>query len=172
MIKEAVQNAINEQLAKEMYSSNLYLAMAGYYQQINLPGFAHWMRIQAQEETFHAMKFFDYLLTRGGKSKVSQIPEPQSEWDSPLAAFEASYLHEQFISESISQLADIAIKEGDHATNAMLQWFITEQVEEEANVSEIVEKIKMIGDFKGGLMMLDNELKQRVFVPPATTTPV
>ncbi len=161
MIKNTVQEALNAQLAREMYSSNLYLAMAGYFQSINLKGFAHWMRLQAQEETDHAMKFFDYLLDRGGQVKISKIDEPPSNWDNPLIAMESALQHEQFISENINELANLAIKEGDHGTHIFLQWFITEQIEEESNVNEIVEKLKLIGDWQGGLLLIDNELGKR-----------
>lgn len=167
MIKDSVVKALNEQFTKEMYSSNLYLSMAAYYQSINLPGFAHWMRIQAQEELFHAHKFFDYIVERGGTPKVSAIDEPKANWDSALDAFEATYKHEQYVTESINNLTDIAVEEKDHATQILLQWFVTEQVEEEANVLEILEKMKMVSDFKAGLFMLDNELKARPnFTPP------
>lgn len=169
MLKETIQNALNTQLAREMYSSNLYLAMAGYFQSINLKGFAHWMRLQAQEETTHAMKFFDYLLDRGGIVKISTIDAPPSSWDSPLSAMEDSLKHEQYVTQNINSLADLAIKEGDHATQIFLQWFVTEQVEEEATVSEIVEKLKMIGDWKGGLLMIDNELGKRTITEDSTS---
>ncbi len=161
MIKNTVQEALNAQLAREMYSSNLYLSMTGYFQSINLKGFAHWMRLQAQEEMGHAIKFFDYLLDRGGQVKISKIDEPPSHWDNPLAAMEAALKHEQFISENINELANLAIKEGDHGTHIFLQWFITEQIEEESNVHEIVEKLKLIGDWQGGLLLIDNELGKR-----------
>lgn len=161
MLKELIQNALNAQLTREMYSSNLYLAMSGYFQSINLKGFAHWMRVQAQEETTHALKFFDYLLERGGLVKVSSIDAPPSQWDSPLAAMEDALKHEQYVTKKINELADLAIKEGDHATQIFLQWFVTEQIEEEATVNEIVEKLKMIGDWKGGLLMIDNDLGKR-----------
>jgi ferritin len=170
MLKSTMQQALNDQLAREMYSSNLYLAMAGYFQSINLKGFAHWMRLQAQEEMGHAMKFFDYLLDRGGTVQISKIDQPPSSWESPLAAMEASLKHEQFISQNINELANLAIKEGDHGTNIFLQWFITEQIEEEANVSEIVEKLKLIGDWKGGLLMIDNELGKRTLAPSPKET--
>ena len=168
MIKKSITDAINAQIAKEMYSANLYLSMAAYFQSINMAGFANWMRVQVQEETFHSLKFFDYMMSRGATPKISAIPAPETKWKSPLDAFKAAYKHEQSITESINKLADLAIKESDHATNILLQWFITEQVEEEETVNEIVEKIKLIGDFTGGLIMLDNELKTRVFTPPAT----
>lgn len=161
MIKKVCQEAINKQITKEMFSSNLYLAMAGYFHSINLNGFAHWMRLQAQEEMSHALKFFDYLLDRGGHVQIGIVEAPPSHWESPLTAFEAALKHEEFITESINQLADLAIRESDHATNILLQWFITEQVEEEATASEIVERLRMAGDSSGGLFMLDNELKQR-----------
>ncbi len=161
MIKKVMQDAINEQIAKEMYSSNLYLAIAAYFHSINLNGFAHWMRLQAQEEMDHALKFFDYLLDRGGHVEIGSLAAPPSKWESPLDGFEASYNHEISITESINKLADLAAKEGDHATTILLQWFITEQVEEEATVSEIVARIRLAGDSPGGLFLLDNELKQR-----------
>lgn len=161
MIKQVMQDALNAQLAREMYSSNLYLAMSGYFQSINLKGFAHWMRIQAQEEMTHAMKFFDYLLARGGSVHIGAIDAPPTNWESPLSAMEDSLKHEQFVTEKITELADLSIKEGDHASHIFLQWFITEQVEEEATVLEIVEKLKLIGDWKGGLIMIDNELGKR-----------
>ena len=166
MIKQTIQDAINSQITKEMYSSNLYLSMASYYATLNLNGFANWMRVQAQEELFHAMKFFDYLLERGGKSVINQIDAPPAEWISPLNAFEDAYTHEQAVTKSISDLADLAIKESDHATNILLQWFITEQVEEEATANDVVERLKMMSDFKGGVIMMDSELKTRVFTPP------
>ncbi len=156
-----MQDALNAQLAREMYSSNLYLAMSGYFQSINLKGFAHWMRVQAQEETLHAMKLFDYLLSRGGNVQIGAIDAPPATWESPLSAMEDSLKHEQFITEKINELANLSIKEGDHASHIFLQWFITEQVEEEATVLEIVEKLKLIADWKGGLIMIDNELGKR-----------
>lgn len=163
MMKDVIQDALNAQINREMYSSNLYLAMSAYYASINLNGFAHWMRIQAQEEMDHAMKFFDYMIDRGANVVIDKIDAPKLKWDSPLDAFEASFKHEQFISENINKLADIAIKENDYATNNLIQWFVNEQVEEEANVDEIVSRMKMLGGFEGGLFMMDNELKQRVF---------
>ncbi len=167
MISKNVEKAINEQIQREMFSSNLYLSMSAYFHFINLPGFAHWMRIQAQEEEFHALKFFDYLIERDGSPIISTIDQPQAKWNSALDAFEATYKHEQFISENINNLMDVAVQNKDHATQILLQWFVNEQVEEEANVKEILDKMKMVADFPGGLFMLDNELKQRpAFSPP------
>ncbi len=161
MLTESMQEALNSQLSKEMYSSNLYLAMSAYFQTVNLKGFAHWMRLQAQEETTHAMKFFDYIISRNGNVKIGTIEQPPYEWDSPLAAMEAALEHEKKVTRSITDLANLAINEGDHATHIFLQWFITEQIEEEATVLEIVEKLKMIGDWKGGILLIDNELGKR-----------
>jgi len=161
MVKTIIQDAINAQIEREMYSSNLYLSLAAYYHTINLNGFANWMRIQAQEETQHALKMFDYLLSRGGEPKIATIKAPVGNWTTPLEGFEAALNHECYITENISKLADLAIKEGDHATHVMLQWFITEQVEEEASTSEMVDRIRLAGDSPGGIFMLDNEMKQR-----------
>lgn len=161
MIKQKMVDAINKQISKEIYSSHLYLSMAAYYHDINLNGFAGWMRMQAQEEMDHALKFFDYLLDRGAKPELQAIDSPEKKWDSPLAGFEAAYKHEQAVTESINQLANMSIEEADHATHNMLQWFIQEQVEEEASVSEIVDRLRLAGDSPGGLFILDHELRQR-----------
>ncbi len=166
MIKKTVQEAINRQIINEMYSSNLYLSMASYFRSLNLNGFANWMRVQVQEEMFHAMKFFDYVLDRGGEAKVGEIKAPPFHWKSPLEAFQFTLKHEESVTDSINKLAALAIKENDYATNVLLQWFVTEQVEEEANVTEIVERLKLAGDSKSSLFLLDSELKARVFVPP------
>ncbi len=167
MIKKVVQDAINTQMLREMYSSNLYLAMAAYYHSINLNGFANWMRVQAQEEMDHALKFFDYVLERGGNVKIGQVDSVPDSWDTPLAAFEAALKHEENVTEWINQLADLVMKERDHATSILLQWFITEQVEEEATTGEIVDRIKLAGDSSSGLFLLDNELKARAYTPLA-----
>jgi len=167
MIKKSIEQAINEQIIREMYSSNLYLSMAAYFSSINLKGFANWMHVQAEEEMMHALKFFDYLLDRGGKVSLGKIEAPKVDWNSPLEAFEDAYHHEQLVTGWINDLADLAFTEKDHATSSMLQWFIDEQVEEESTASEIVEILKLIGDSKGGLFFLDNELKQRTSPPKA-----
>ncbi len=161
MIKQIVQDAINDQITRELYSSNLYLAMAAYYHSMNLNGFANWMRIQAQEEMDHALKFFDFLLDRGGDVVIGQINSVDSSWKSPLAAFEFALEHEIKVTGWINDLADLTIKERDHATHILLQWFITEQVEEESTTNEIVERMKLAGDSMSGLFLLDSELKQR-----------
>lgn len=168
MIKKKMQEALNYQLNRELYSSYLYLSMSAYFQSINMKGFAHWMRVQTQEELAHAMKFYDYLVQRGGRVTLSPIESPPLEWGSPLEAFEHVYEHEQKVTGLINDLVALAISEQDHATNNFLQWFVTEQVEEEESASEVVEKLKLVGDATEGLFMLDKELGQRVFNPPAS----
>ncbi|MCX6154247.1 MAG: ferritin [Candidatus Kapabacteria bacterium] len=168
MIKTTVQEAINQQIVREMFSSNLYLSMSAYFHSINLPGFANWMHVQAQEETTHAIKFFDYLLARGGIVTLGVIDAPELSWESPLAAFEAAYEHEQKVTSWINEIADLAFAEKDHPTNVLIQWFINEQVEEESNASDIVARMRLAGHDRSSMFFLDNELKQRKFVPPAT----
>jgi ferritin len=169
MISEKMQEALNGQLNAELYSSYLYLSMAAYFQNINLGGFASWMRVQAQEELIHVMKFYDFINERGGRVVLKPVEGPPTEWESPLAAFEAAYEHEQKVSGLINDLVELALEERDHATNIFLQWFVTEQVEEEDSANEVVQKIKLMGDATGGLFMLDQELGQRTFTPPADT---
>ena len=169
MIKEKIREALNQQLNAELFSSYLYLSMAAYFESINLKGFANWMRVQTQEELVHAMKFYDFIIERGGKVILSSIESPPTEWASPLAVFEHAYQHEQKVTGLINTLVDLAIAEQDHATNNFLQWFVAEQVEEEASADEVVQKIKLMGDASGGLFMIDSELAQRIFTPPATT---
>jgi ferritin len=165
MLKKVMEDALNEQIVKEMFSSNLYLSMAAYFHTINLNGFANWMRLQAQEEMVHALKFFDYLLDRGANVTLGTIEAPKKQWDSPLNAFEESLAHEIKITESINHLADLSIQEKDHATHNMLQWFIQEQVEEEATVNEICDRLKLADGSPGGLFILDHEMKQRQLNP-------
>ena len=169
MMNKKIEDALNGQLNAESFSAHLYMSMSAHFQTVNLKGMAHWMRLQAEEETSHEMKFFDYILSRGGKVALSQIGAPPVEWDSPLAVFEAAYEHERGVSAKINKLVDLALAESDHASNAFLQWFVTEQVEEEESVLEIVDQLKLIGDDPGALFMLDRELGQRT--PAATTAP-
>ena len=169
MFKEKVQSALNEQLNWELYSSYLYLSMSAYFQAINLLGFANWMRVQAQEELVHAMKFYDFINERGGRVILQQVEPPPTEWSSPVDVFENAYKHEQKITGLINDLVNLAVGEGDHATNIFLQWFVTEQVEEEASADEVVQKLKLVGDDSSGLFMLDREMGQRVFTPPAAS---
>jgi len=169
MLDEKIQIALNQQLNAELYSSYLYLSMSAYFQSVNLSGFANWMRIQAQEELVHAMKFYDFINERGSRVMLQPVEGPPAEWSSPLDAFENAYRHEQKVTGLINDLVNLAVKERDHATNIFLQWFVTEQVEEEASADEVVQKLKLMGDAKGGLFMLDREMGQRVFTPPAAT---
>jgi ferritin len=161
MIRENIQEAINKQINTELFSAYLYQSMGAYLDSENLGGMSAWMNMQAKEEVEHAMKFYNYLLKRGGRVKLYAIDEPQFEWNSPLEVFEASYEHEQYVTGRINDLVDLAAKEKDHATGVMLQWFVSEQVEEEATVDEIVDKIKMVSESRNGLYMLDRELGKR-----------
>ncbi len=167
MIKKKMENELNKQLNAELYSSYLYLSMSAYFESINLKGFANWMRVQAQEELVHAMKFYDYLNERGGRAVLMAIDAPPAKWQSPIAVFEHVYEHEQKVTGLIHDLVNLALSESDHATNNFLQWFVAEQVEEESSADEIVQKLKLIGDARGGVFMLDRELGQRVFTPQA-----
>ncbi len=169
MVEEKIQAALNKQLNAELYSSYLYLSMSAYFQSINLPGFANWMRVQAQEELVHAMKFYDFVNERGGRVALQPVEGPPTEWSSPLDAFENAYKHEQKVTGLINDLVNLALGERDHATNIFLQWFVTEQVEEEASADEVVQRLRLMGDDGGGLFMLDREMGQRVFTPPAAT---
>lgn len=168
MLNKRMEKAINSQINAEIYSSYLYLSMSAYFESSSLSGFASWMRSQAQEEMVHAMKFYDYVNERGGRVILSPIEAPPSEWESPVAVFDATYRHEQKVTGLINDLVDLAIEEKDHATNNLLQWFVSEQVEEEASASAVLNKAKLTGDAPGGLFMLDRELGARLFTIPAT----
>jgi ferritin len=169
MLDKKMETALSKQLNAELYSSYLYLSMSAYFQSINLPGFANWMRVQAQEELVHAMKFYDFINERGGRVNLQQIEGPPTEWSSPLDVFENTYKHEQKVTGLINDLVNLAAEARDHATNIFLQWFVTEQVEEEASADEAVQKLKLVGKDSGGLFMLDGEMGQRVFTPPAAS---
>lgn len=161
MIKENIENAINDQINAELYSAYLYLSMSASFDDQNLDGFANWMRAQADEEVEHAMRFFDYLNERGGRAELDAIEKPKKNWESPLEAFEDAYEHEQYITERINDLSDLAEEENDRATLNMLQWFVEEQVEEEDSVDQIVQKLKLAGGSKSSLLMLDSKLGER-----------
>jgi ferritin len=161
MINQKVEEAINKQINEELFSAYLYLSMATHFDAVNLPGFAGWMKAQAQEEVSHAMRFYHYLGERGGRAVLQPIKGPQTEWQSPLAAFQDALKHEEYITSCIHKLVDLAAAEKDHATANMLQWFVAEQVEEEATASEILEKLKMIGDQGHAVYMMDRELGAR-----------
>ena len=167
MLSNTMELAINDQVKWELYSAYLYLSMASYFENIGLPGFASWMRVQDQEERFHAMKFFNFVIERGARMTLQAIDAPPSEWQSPLHVFEETLKHEQHVTARINDLMDQAIKEKDHATVSFLHWYIDEQVEEEAGVSDVINKLKMVEKTSGGLFMLDKEMAARVFTPPA-----
>ncbi|RLI72176.1 ferritin [Archaeoglobales archaeon] len=164
MIKDTILEALNKQINAELYSAYLYLSMSAYFESINLKGFANWMMVQAKEEVTHAMRIYDYVVERGGRVKLTAIEQPPTEWKSPLDAFEAAYNHEVKVTQMINELVDLALKEKDHATYNMLQWFINEQIEEEASADEIVQKLKLVGNERSALFMVDRELAQRKFV--------
>ncbi len=167
MLKEQMLTAFNKQINAEMYSAYLYLSMEAYFQSINLTGFANWMRVQTQEEMMHAMKFYDFVFERGGKVELEAIDKPPMIWDSPLAAMKEVLKHEKHVTSLINDLVDLAIKEKDHASNIFLQWFVTEQVEEEASADAVIQRLKLAKDNSSGLFMIDAELGQRVFTMPA-----
>lgn len=169
MLSKKIEKALNGQLNAELYSSYLYLSMSAYCETKNLPGFATWMRIQAQEELFHGMKFYDFIIERGGKVTLSKIEGPETKWPSPMKMFVHVYQHEVMVTGLVNKLVNQAITEKDHATNNFLQWFVKEQVEEEAGASEVLGKLKHIGNDGNGLIMYDRELGQRM---PLFTFPV
>ena len=168
MLSANLEKSLNDQLNAEMYSSYLYLSMNAYFKSVNLDGFANWMYAQAQEELMHAMKFYDFINQRGGRVVLSAIEAPPTAWDSPLAVFEETLKHEKKVTGLINALVETALGENDHATNIFLQWFVSEQVEEEDSVGSVLEQLKLLGDAKGGLFMLDRELAKRE-APQETT---
>jgi len=167
MISKTMEETLNQQINAELHSSYIYLSMSAYFESVNLRGFANWMRVQAQEELVHVCKFYNYLVERDGRVLLDAIDAPPTKWDSPLDTFEAAFKHEQKISGKINDLMDLALKEKDHATANFLQFFISEQVEEEATAKGVVDQLKMIGDAKAGLFMMDRELGARTFAPEA-----
>ncbi len=166
MLSEKIQEALNRQLNAELYSAYLYLSMAAYYEASDLPGFSNWMKVQVREELIHAMKFYDYLVQRGGRVVLDEIEKPPLEWESPLEVSKHVLEHERKVTGLINDLVDLAIEERDHATNNFLQWFVAEQVEEEESASSLLQKVRLGSDSPSGLLMLDNELAERVFTPP------
>jgi ferritin len=161
MLSDKMQVAMNKQINAELHSAYIYLAMAAYFEAENLSGFGNWMRIQAQEELGHAMRFFDFINERLGRVILEPIEAVPAEWESPLAVFEAAYKHEQKISGLIHDLVNLALEEKDHSTNSFLQWFVDEQVEEEASADAVVQQLRLVGDSGYGLFVLDRELGQR-----------
>ncbi len=167
MLKDTMEKALNDQVQWELYSAYIYLAMSAWFQAQGLPGFANWMRIQFQEETMHAMKFHDFILERGGRARLQAIDAPPHDWKSPLAAFEHALEHEEGVTERINKLMSLAMEAKDHATAIFLQWFVTEQIEEEASVQDIIQKLKLTEGATGGMFMLDKDLAARALPPPA-----
>ncbi len=166
MITKTMEKALNDQINAEFYSGYLYLSMAAYFESINLAGFANWMRVQTQEELAHGMIMYNFLNERGGRVTLAAIETPPVEWKTAQKVFEDVYAHEQKVTGLINKLVDLAIKERDHATNAFLQWFVTEQVEEELNASTILNQLKIAGNVPNALFMIDRELAARVFNLP------
>jgi ferritin len=156
-----MQDELNEQIKEELYSSYLYLSMAAYCESINLPGFAHWMRVQSGEELEHAMKFFGYINDRGGRVILQALDQPAAEFSGPTDLFEKTLAHEQYITGRIHKLYGLAVEEKDYASLSILQWFVDEQVEEEKSASEILQVLKVIGDKGQGLILLDRQLASR-----------
>jgi ferritin len=165
MLKSSVEEALNSQLNFEMTSAYLYMAMAAYFESQNLAGMSNWMTIQLQEELQHSNKFYHFINERDGRVDLRDIKILKKDWNSPLEAFEESLEHEQKVTARINNLVDLSLKESDHATNNFLQWFVSEQVEEEASVKQIVDKLKFIKDNPVALFMIDQELASRVLGP-------
>ncbi|HEX9715325.1 MAG TPA: ferritin [Desulfurivibrionaceae bacterium] len=166
MLSKTMEKALNEQINAEFYSSYMYLAMSTYFDSVGLPGAAQWMQAQVQEEWFHGMKFFRYVNERGGRVALKAIKQPPVDWKSTLHVFQDVLGHEQKVTGLINNLVNLALAEKDHASNIFLQWFVSEQVEEEANVGAVLDKLKLIGKDTTALFTLDAALGQRVFTPP------
>jgi len=170
MIKKEIEQAINEQINAEIFSAYLYYSMSAYFDSMSLTGFAHWTRAQALEEMGHAHKFFAYVSDRGGRVRLDAIDAPRHEWESPADVFTAIYEHEVHVTDLINRLMDLALSGSDHATANFLQWFIAEQVEEEASADAVIQKLKLVERTEGGLFMLDQELAKRpIALPPELT---
>ncbi len=161
MLNTKIEIALNNQLNAELYSSYLYLAMAAYFDEKNLSGFAHWMKVQSNEEYSHALKFYNYIFQRNGKVEFEAINSPKNKWKSILEVFENVYKHEQEVTKMIDDLVKLGNDEKDYATNNFLQWFVGEQVEEEATAYKIIENLKQIGESHSGIFLLDKELGSR-----------
>mgnify|MGYP001097423798 CR=1 FL=1 len=161
MLGEKMLNALNKQVNNEMYSAYLYMSMSAYSTYIGLKGFANWFMVQYQEEMVHAMKIYDYINSQDGQVKLMAIAQPPTEFASPLDMFGKTLEHEKFITKCINDLVDLAMEEKDHATNIFLQWFVTEQIEEEANDNEVISKFKLVGESGNALLMIDKELAAR-----------
>lgn len=169
MTNKKMIDALNTQLNEEMYSSYLYMSMAAYFEDVNLAGFGTWMMAQSQEEMQHVLRFYKYINDRDGRVVLKAINEPQAKWKSPLDAFKAALEHERYITSCIGKLVDLSAKHGDHATHTFLQWFVNEQIEEEATAKGIVDQLEFVESDKMGLYHLDRDLAARTPLvgPPA-----
>lgn len=170
MISERMQRALNEQLNAELYSSYLYLSMEAYFEGEDLPGFARWMRSQAQEELVHGMMFFDHINMRGVRVTLKRIEVPETEWSSPLSVFDRVYSHERKVTGLIHDLVSLAMEEKDYATNSFLQWFVSEQVEEEESSGRVLAQLRRIGEDLSTLHILDREMSERPMKLVVVTT--
>jgi len=169
VLSNKMVKALNKQINNEIYSAYLYLSMSAYSTFKGLKGFANWFMVQYQEEMTHAMKIYDYVNDQGRQVKLMTIAQPPTEFGSPLEMFEKTLEHEKFVTKCINDLVNLAVREKDHATNIFLQWFVTEQIEEEANDNEIISKLKLVGNEGNGLFMIDKELATRVFTLPTAS---
>ena len=166
MLNEKVAQLLNTQVNKEFYSEYLYLSMQAYFERLNLKGFVNWMSVQVQEERAHAIGMFDYLNQRGGVVALEAIEKPEIDWKSPLDVFENVLKHEEYVTASINELMDVAEEVKDRAAMSFLNWYLKEQVEEEDNVGNVLATLRLIGDDKKALLMLDKDLAARTFVAP------
>lgn len=167
MISKKMEGALNNQINAELYSSYLYMSMAAYFESNGLNGFAQWMKAQAQEEQFHAERFYGFVNECDGRVILKTIDAPPSEWDSPLAVFQNALEHEKKVTRMIGDLVNLSHEEKDYATHNFLQWFVQEQVEEENSVRQVIDELKLIGDGGSGMFMINRELGQRTFTQPA-----
>ncbi len=167
MLSKTIEKAMNDQMNFEIYSANIYMSMAAYFDSMNLVGFSNWMKVQYQEEIFHAMKFYGHINERGGRVRMGSMPEPPTDWESPLAAFENALEHERIVTGRINDIVSLSMAEKDHASTNFMQWYVAEQVEEESNVDGVIQKLKLMAGAPGALFMIDGELGQRVYTPPA-----
>ncbi|MFQ5689486.1 MAG: ferritin [Gemmatimonadota bacterium] len=161
MRNQKVVDALNRQVGEEFYAAYLYLAMMAYFERSSLPGFAHWMRLQAQEEVGHAMRLVDFILERGGRVELGPIDKPPSEFDSPLSVMREALEHERGVTEQIHELYEVALEQKDYPAQVLLQWFITEQVEEEKSAGDLVDRLELAGDSGSALLVLDEKLGAR-----------
>jgi ferritin len=166
MISQKLQDAINDQINKELYSEYFYLSMASYFSSIGLDGFENFFLVQVEEERFHSMKMYKFLNEKGGRVILKAIQEPEAEFKSPMEVFKLAFEHERYISKCINDLMDIAIEVKDHSAKSFLNWFVDEQVEEEASMDSLLSKLAMINGDGMGMLMLDKELAIRTFTPP------